>query len=181
MTLEAWAERNPLIDHPFPRPPPLPVESTGDTTTTPQEAVMTTDFPTPELAERPEQHLAVVRETLPMDGIRDHYDRAFPLIFNSLGKAGVSPSGPAMAVTHGMPAETIDLSAAVPVTDPISADGDVTPGSSACRPGGHPAGPRELRPDRRRLRAPLRLGQRAGSDSHRPRLGAVPHRTDLGR
>lgn len=127
MTLEAWAERNPLIDHPFPRPPPLPVESTGDTTTTPQEAVMTTDFPTPELAERPEQHLAVVRETLPMDGIRDHYDRAFPLIFNSLGKAGVSPSGPAMAVTHGMPAETIDLSAAVPVTDPISADGDVTP------------------------------------------------------
>ena len=85
---------------------------------------MTTDFPTPELAERPEQHLAVVRETLPMDGIRDHYDRAFPLIFNSLKKAGVSPSGPAMAVTHGMPAETIDLSAAVPVTDPISADGD---------------------------------------------------------
>lgn len=62
-----------------------------------------------------------------MDGIRDHYDRAFPLIVNSLGKAGVSPSGLAMAVTHGMPTETIDFSAAVPVTGMISADGDVTP------------------------------------------------------
>lgn len=88
---------------------------------------MTTDFPTPELTERTEQHLAVVRETIPMDGIRDHYDRAFPLIFSTLGSVGVSPSGPAMAVTHGLPAETIDLSAAVPVESPIEVVGDVAP------------------------------------------------------
>ena len=88
---------------------------------------MATDFPAPELAERPEQHLAVVRETVAMEDIPKLFDRAFPLILTTLGAAGISPSGPPMGVTHGMPDEKIDLAAAVPVDAPISADGEVTP------------------------------------------------------
>lgn len=88
---------------------------------------MTADFPTPELIEGPEQHLAVVRDSVPMDGIPALYDRGYPLIFASLSAAGVTPSGPTMGVTHGMPDETINLGAAVPVDSPITADGEVTP------------------------------------------------------
>lgn len=84
-------------------------------------------FPTPELVQLPEQHLAVVRATVAMDEIPALYDNGYPAIFAALARAGVQPVAAPMGVTHGEPGEKLDLGAAVPVAEPIVADGDVRP------------------------------------------------------
>jgi effector-binding domain-containing protein len=78
----------------------------------------------PEIATTPQQHLAVVRETVAMTEIPALFDRAFPQIFAALGRAGVAPSAAPMGVTHGMPGDTLDLSVAVPVAEPFTPDDD---------------------------------------------------------
>ncbi|UBH06195.1 hypothetical protein K8P10_001706 [Leucobacter sp. Psy1] len=77
-------------------------------------------FDTPEIVRCPEQHLAVVRDRVPMSGIPNLFDRAFPAIFAAMETAGVKPAGPALGVTHGEPTETIDISAAVPLAAPFA-------------------------------------------------------------
>lgn len=82
-------------------------------------------FPTPEIKDLPERHLAVVRETVAMDAIPSLYDRAFPLLFGTLGAAQIAPVAAPMGVIHGVPGDTLDLSVAVPVADPITEQGEV--------------------------------------------------------
>ena len=90
---------------------------------------MSGEFTDPEITDRPEQHLAVVRDTVAFDTIPALYDRAYPAIFGALGKAGIAPAAAPMGVMHGTPGETLDLSVAVPVAEPfINSDdaGEVT-------------------------------------------------------
>ncbi|NNU28056.1 GyrI-like domain-containing protein [Isoptericola sediminis] len=82
-------------------------------------------FTDPTIETRGEQHLAVVRETVALADIPALYDRALPLIFAALGRAGVEPVGPPLGISHRMPAETLDLSVAVPVAEPFADDGEV--------------------------------------------------------
>lgn len=82
----------------------------------------------PEIEQRPEMHLAVVRETVPFHRIPELYDRAYPKIFAALEAAGVTPAAAAMGVMHGSPsADGLDLSVAVPILHPLAeSDGEVT-------------------------------------------------------
>ncbi len=82
-------------------------------------------FGTPELDRHPAVHLAVVRETVAFSAIPALYDRAYPLIFAALQRAGVTPTAPPMGVVHGSPSDTLDLSVAVPVPAPFESSGDV--------------------------------------------------------
>lgn len=83
--------------------------------------------PTPELVTNPELHLATVRARVRGDEIRSLFDRAFPMIFAALGKAGIAPAAAPLGVTHGEPGETFDMSVAVPVSAPFAGDGEVRP------------------------------------------------------
>lgn len=83
-------------------------------------------FPEPAIETRERQHLAVVRETVALADIPALYDRAFPLIFTALERAGVEAVAPPLGISHGMPTETLDLSVAVPVAAPFTDDGEVT-------------------------------------------------------
>ncbi len=86
---------------------------------------MIEQFPVPQIVERPEQHLAVVRERVAFDALPELYDRAYPQIFGALARAGVAPVSAPMGVTHGEPDAELDLSVAVPVAQPFSPDGPV--------------------------------------------------------
>lgn len=78
----------------------------------------------PVIQELPDQHFAVVRDTVPFDGIPALYDRAFPLLFETLGAAGLAPAGPPMGIMHGAPSPDLDLSVAVPLAVPYPAQAD---------------------------------------------------------
>lgn len=75
----------------------------------------------PEINTHPELHLAVVRETVPLDRIPELYDRAYPALFAAIAAADLSPAAAPMAVMHGSPtAAGLDLSVAVPIPQPFS-------------------------------------------------------------
>lgn len=86
---------------------------------------MTEQFPSPEIVDRPERHLAVVRETVAFDAIPQLYDRAYPTIFGALSRAGIAPAAAPMGVMHGAPSSGLDLSVAVPIAQPFEPDGEV--------------------------------------------------------
>lgn len=84
-------------------------------------------FDAPELVELDEQHLAAIRARVAMSEIPALFDRAYPAIFAAVERAGVQIAGPAMGVMRGEPGETLDLAAAVPLSAPFVADGEVQP------------------------------------------------------
>lgn len=86
---------------------------------------MSTSQPT--LVDLTEQPIVEIRKTMAIAEIPDFYHQALPALGAYLGKHGITPAGPPLGISHGMPAETIDLSAAFPVSAPAEADGDVRP------------------------------------------------------
>lgn len=100
------------------------------------------EFATPQLVERPEQHLAVVRERVAFDEIPGLYDRAFPLLFSTLAAHGIQPAGAPYGVIFGEPGDTLDLAVSVPLTAPlaITATALETPASGTVSPETLPAG-----------------------------------------
>lgn len=76
-------------------------------------------FATPQLVERPEQHLAVVRERVAFDEIPALYDRAFPVLFGTLAGLGLQPTGAPYGVIFGEPGDTLDLAVSVPLATPL--------------------------------------------------------------
>ena len=90
----------------------------------------------PEIVERNETYLAVVRERVALGSLPELFDRAYPAIFAALADAGVEPASAPMAITHGEPDEVIDLSVAVPVARPYTGG----PGRQGVSPETLPAG-----------------------------------------
>lgn len=77
--------------------------------------------------------VALLRETVSMDSLRDFYDRAFGSVIGVLQRQGLPPTGPALGVYFSIPGETVDLGAG------FSTSGEVSPqdGVAAARlPGG---------------------------------------------
>ncbi|MBK0418025.1 TetR family transcriptional regulator [Leucobacter sp. CSA1] len=105
-----------------------------------EESTMTEhQFPVPRIEQHEERHLAVVREKVPFSGIAGLYDRAYPLVFDALRRAGVEPAAAPMGVVHGEPGETLDLSVAVPVAEPFTAAEDGGEVTAETLPGGRVA------------------------------------------
>lgn len=66
-----------------------------------------------------------VHEVIPMSGMTDYFGRAFTTSFAELGKQGASASGPPLAVYHGKPTDTVDVTAGFPVAQPVTSTADV--------------------------------------------------------
>ncbi|MGD8214537.1 GyrI-like domain-containing protein [Aestuariimicrobium sp. Y1814] len=73
------------------------------------------------------QHTAVVRGTVPMDRIREFYDKAFPAAYEAAAAQGIGVQG-AFGHYLSMPAETVDLEVGFVTDAVVAAAGEVVPG-----------------------------------------------------
>ncbi|MDS9043853.1 hypothetical protein RLL48_10495, partial [Streptococcus pneumoniae] len=64
---------------------------------------------TPRVIEQDEQPTAVVTGTVAMGELREFFDRAFGELGQAMSDGAFEPTGPPMAVYHGVPAETVHL------------------------------------------------------------------------
>ncbi|MCW4386594.1 GyrI-like domain-containing protein [Salinibacterium sp. SYSU T00001] len=69
--------------------------------------------------------VAVRRETIQMANIRDYFDDVYGAVMAVLSEQGVAPAGPALAVYHGQPGETVDVAAGFPTNTPIETVGSI--------------------------------------------------------
>ena len=88
----------------------------------------------PQLQDRPAQHYAGIRTTVPMDGISGAVDEAFPELFGWLARNGIAPAGAPFIryLVIDMAAE-LRLELGVPVASPVTGSGRV---QSGVLPGG---------------------------------------------
>jgi effector-binding domain-containing protein len=93
---------------------------------------------TPEIksAELHEQPTAVVRETVPVTGLREFFGRAYGAVLGAVRQQHAQLSGPPFALYRGTPSDVVDVEAGFPLDAPLpgAGDGGVTAGSL-------PAGP----------------------------------------
>lgn len=79
---------------------------------------------------------AVIRRVVPMDRLPEFFDGSFGALAAAVTEQGASVAGPAFALYHGMPAETVDLEVGFPTQRAVRADGDVV---ASVLPGGRVA------------------------------------------
>ena len=79
---------------------------------------------------------AVIRRVVATDRIGEFFDGAFRSIAATATGQAASIAGPAFALYHGMPADTVDLEVGFPTVRPVQPVGEVTAGSL---PGGRVA------------------------------------------
>ncbi len=79
---------------------------------------------------------AVVKATIPSTEVTNFFDRSFGVLGGALAAQGVTPAGPAFALYHGVPDETMDLEVGYPTDRAIEPDGAVEAGGL---PGGRVA------------------------------------------
>lgn len=73
------------------------------------------------------QPAAAIRAEVPMDELRNVFDRAFPEVLRAAGTQGVAIAGPPFGFYPRMPGETVAVVVGFPVAGPIVADGEVEP------------------------------------------------------
>lgn len=83
----------------------------------------------PELTELAEVPTAVVDGQIAMSDAGAFFDRVFRTLPGVLAEQGIGIVGPAVARYHGAPTDTVDLEAGFPTDRPVTAAGDVRPGS----------------------------------------------------
>jgi effector-binding domain-containing protein len=66
-----------------------------------------------------------VHEVVKMADLTDYFGRAFGAASAELQRQGVTPAGAPLALYHGMPTDTVDVTAGFPVAGPVRA-GDGT-------------------------------------------------------
>jgi len=79
---------------------------------------------------------AVIRRVVATDRIGEFFDGAFRSIAATATGQAAGIAGPAFALYHGMPADTVDLEVGFPTVRPVQPVGEVTAGSL---PGGRVA------------------------------------------
>jgi len=71
---------------------------------------------------------AVIRRVVATDRIGEFFDSAFRSIAATAPGQDARIAGPAFALYHGMPADTVDLEVGFPTVRPVEPVGEVTPG-----------------------------------------------------
>nr|WP_304999643.1 GyrI-like domain-containing protein [Cryobacterium sp. TMT4-10] len=64
--------------------------------------------------------LVGVHETIKMTPMSEFMGRAFGTAAAELGKQGAFPAGPPISMYHGMPTDTVDVTAGFPVAHPVT-------------------------------------------------------------
>lgn len=79
-----------------------------------------------------EQPTAVLRETVPMNTLKEFFGRAYQAVMAAAEQQQVQLAGPPFALYHGMPTDVVDVEAGFPVAAPLpwpGSEGGVTAGS----------------------------------------------------
>ena len=71
-------------------------------------------------AQLKEQPTAVVRETVPMQALRDFFGRAFGTVMGAVQEQHVQLAGPPFALYRGMPTDVVDVEAGFPLAAPFT-------------------------------------------------------------
>ena len=79
---------------------------------------------------------AVIRHVVPMDRLPEVFDRSFGALAAAVSAQGAGVAGPAFALYHGLPTDTVDLEVGFPTQRAVRADGDVV---ASALPGGRVA------------------------------------------
>ena len=79
---------------------------------------------------------AVIRHVVPMDRLPEVFDRSFGALAAAVSAPGAGVAGPAFALYHGLPTDTVDLEVGFPTQRAVRADGDVV---ASALPGGRVA------------------------------------------
>jgi effector-binding domain-containing protein len=81
---------------------------------------------TPEIksAELRETPTAVVRETVPMNELRQFFDRAYSSVMSAVQQQHVQLAGPPFALYRGIPTDVVDVEAGFPLAAPYPGGGD---------------------------------------------------------
>ena len=79
----------------------------------------------PQVVELASTTVAALRETVPMTGLREYYDRAFHTIMGVIQGQGIQPTGPPVGIYYSMPTETVDMAAGFPTDREVTADAGV--------------------------------------------------------
>jgi hypothetical protein len=76
---------------------------------------------TPEItsAQLREQPTAVVRETVPVAGLREFFGRAYGAVVGAVQQQHVQLSGPPFALYRGTPTDVVDVEAGFPLAAPF--------------------------------------------------------------
>ena len=74
------------------------------------------------------QPTAGVRERVPMTQLTEFFGRAFEQTMAVLQAQGIAPAGPPFGKYYGMPTETVDVEAGIPVATPVTPSGAVIAG-----------------------------------------------------
>lgn len=70
-----------------------------------------------------EQPTAVLRETVPMNALRDFFDRAYRTVMEAVQQQNVQLAGPPFALYRGMPTDVVDVEAGFPLAAPYPGGG----------------------------------------------------------
>ncbi|KRE76344.1 GyrI-like domain-containing protein [Arthrobacter sp. Soil763] len=70
------------------------------------------EIKTTDLAEQP---TAVLRETVPMNALREFFDRAYKSVMTAVEQQNVQLAGPPFAMYRGMPTDVVDVEAGFPL------------------------------------------------------------------
>ena len=79
---------------------------------------------------------AVIRRAVPMDRLPEFFDGSFGALAAAVIGQGAGIAGPAFALYHGMPTDTVDLEVGFPTQRAVVSDGDVV---ASALPGGRVA------------------------------------------
>ena len=86
-------------------------------------------MPEPELVDLDEATTAVIADVVAASDLPAFFDRSFTTLPAVLAAQGVTPVGPAFALHRRPMADTADLEVGFPTDRPVTAEGDVRPGS----------------------------------------------------
>jgi len=91
---------------------------------------MTSDtLPEPEIVVLAETATAVIDGVITFAELPDFFDRSFSTLGQALAEQGVEVVGPAFALYHRMPADTVDLEVGFATSATVARAGAVRPGS----------------------------------------------------
>jgi len=79
------------------------------------------DIKSTDLQETP---TAVLRETVPMNALRDFFDRAYRSVMTAVQQQNVQLAGPPFAMYRGMPTDVVDVEAGFPLAAPYPGGGE---------------------------------------------------------
>lgn len=81
---------------------------------------LTPDIKSTDLEEKP---TAVLRETVPMNALREFFDRAYRSVMTAVQQQNVQLAGPPFALYRGMPTDVVDVEAGFPLAAPYPGGG----------------------------------------------------------